>query len=153
MSSILSAQNLQTLRRRKSVRRWPFSLSPPFLSPRPRPPPRPCPNAMSDLHSVKAVVVALVHVRRTSLARLPLRRPAALHAPALRLRAARRLGALDDLLFLVDPHDHVADHLIHHLEPAIELFHQFAGPVDDVEEVHALLVRTDFVGEAPAPPV
>src|SRR6266550_2662036 len=53
MSSILSAQNLQTLRRRNSVRRWPFSLSLGFLSrllPRPPPPPppeRPCPNAMA----------------------------------------------------------------------------------------------------------
>src|SRR5262245_60659968 len=42
MSSIWSAQNLQTLRRRKSPRRCPPCLPSPFLSsPRPRPPPGP----------------------------------------------------------------------------------------------------------------
>src|ERR1700720_3940622 len=61
MSSILSAQNLQTLRRRNIGRRWPCCLSPAFLSAlRPRPPDRFCPNTTSDLHSVKAIVVAVL---------------------------------------------------------------------------------------------
>src|SRR5262245_60873405 len=47
MSSILSAQNLQTFRRRNIGRRCPCCLSLSFLSPpRPRPPERFCPNGI-----------------------------------------------------------------------------------------------------------
>src|SRR5258706_591310 len=47
MSSILSAQNLQTFRRRNIGRRCACCLSAFFLSERPRPPPRPCPNGIA----------------------------------------------------------------------------------------------------------
>ncbi len=47
----------------------------------------------------------------------------------------------------------MTNHLIHHLEPAIELFHQLARAVDDIEDVHAFLVVADFVGHPAASPV
>src|SRR5207249_4064731 len=129
MSSILSAQNLQTLRRRNIGRRWPCCLSPVFLSPpRPRPPPpppppdRPCPNATSALHSVKTIVVAigLIGLRGTTLARLPHRREPALHAPPLRRALPLGPRPVDDLLLLIDAHDQVANHLIHDAQPPID---------------------------------
>src|SRR5580704_9609188 len=125
MSSILSAQNLQTLRRRNMGRRWPCCLSPAFLSAlRPRPPPdRFCPNGTSDLHSVKAIVVGVIDVRGSALARLANRRQPALHAPALRLGLTLRSRALDDLLLLVHADDEMANDLIENLQPAIELLH------------------------------
>src|ERR1041384_3195416 len=148
MSSILSAQNLQTLRRRNMGRRWPSFLSPVFLSPpRPRPPPppdRPCPNGMLNLRSVKSIVVVVAVHLRPAFAGLALRRQPALDAPALRLALALRARAVDDPLLFVDADDHVANHLVHHLETAIDFFHQLAGSVDDVEDVDALLVVADL---------
>src|SRR4249920_576741 len=107
MSSILSAQNLQTLRRRNIGRRWPCCLSPVFLSPplpprppRPPPPPdRPCPNGMLNLRSLETVVVHVVHFFLASLAGLPLRRQAALDAAALGIRLPLGARPLHDLLF------------------------------------------------------
>src|SRR5437867_3899707 len=108
MSSILSAQNLQTLRRRKSVRRWPCALSPVFLSPprpRPRPPPppeRPAPKATSDPlvrpdlepRIPRVLVLALA---RSALAALTLRRQPALDAPPLGIGLPLRARPLNDL--------------------------------------------------------
>src|SRR5262245_21472138 len=121
MSSILSAQNLQTLRRRNSVRRCACPLSPPFLSPplpRPPPPERPCPNGIGlHLHAVEAIVFDVVHVLRASFTRLPRRRQAALDAPPLRFGLALGARALDHLLLLVDADDHVTNHQIDHPQP------------------------------------
>src|SRR3954467_2656488 len=128
MSSILSAQNLQTLRRRNSVRRCPFSLSPAFLSPaRPRPPPpppdRPCPNGMVlNLPYFESVVILVVRLTGgTPLTRLALRRQTAFHAGPLGVLPPPRLDRIDDLLVFVDADDHLADDDVHHLQPAIEL--------------------------------
>src|SRR6185312_6370063 len=134
MSSILSAQNLQTLRRRNIGRRWPCTLSPVFLSPRPRPrppapplpppPDRPCPNGTLHLHPVKPIVVGFFDLAgRTPLARLPDRRQSALDAAPLRVCHALRARPFDHVLFLVDADDEMADHHVHHLEAAIQLFH------------------------------
>src|SRR3984893_5845233 len=102
MSSILSAQNLQTLRRRNIGRRWPCCLSPAFLSAlRPRPRLRVCPNATSNPHTVKAIVVGLLDFRGSTLTRLANRRQPALHAPALGLGLALCSRALHDLLLFV----------------------------------------------------
>src|SRR5262249_26023551 len=155
MSSILSAQNLQTLRRRNIGRRCPCALSPPFLSPRPRPPPpeRPCPNAMLNLHPfVVIVVVGIDLAAHTALARLSLWRQPAFHAAALRLGLALRAGALDDLLLFIDAHDQMAHDLIHHLETAIQLLDQLAAPVDDLEDIHAFLMAPYLVRELAASP-
>src|SRR5258706_15072717 len=102
MSSILSAQNLHTLRRRNIGRRCPCCLSPVFLSaPRPRPPVRFCPNGTLHLHAVETVVVHVFDLSGgASLARLPLRRQAALHAPALRIGLALAPRAIDHFLLL-----------------------------------------------------
>src|SRR5256885_55089 len=123
MSSILSAQNLQTLRRRNSVRRCPFSLSPAFLSPaRPRPPPpppdRPCPNGMVlNLPYFESVVILIVGLTGgTPFARLALRRQTALHTAALRVLPPPRLDRVDDLLGLVDADDHLPDDDVHHFQ-------------------------------------
>src|SRR5262245_23215383 len=155
MSSILSAQNLQTLRRRKSVRRWPCALSPPFLSPpRPRPPPpvRPCPNATSDPlvrpdFEPRIDRVLVLGLARAALARLALRRQPALDAPPLRVGLPLRARPLDDLLLLIDADDEMADDLIHHAQPSIELLHQVARSVDHLQDVDAFLVVPDLVGQ------
>src|SRR4029453_12536111 len=138
MSSSLSAQNLQTLRRRNSVRRWPFSLSPGFLSrlaPGPPPPRRRHHHHPSvlvqmpwlHLYPVKSIVFGLVRFAgRTPLARLPLRRQPALHAAALGPGPPLGARPLDDLLLLIDADDHVPDHQVQHLEAAVELLHQLA---------------------------
>jgi hypothetical protein len=47
----------------------------------------------------------------------------------------------------------VANDLVHHFETPIELLHQLAGSVDHLEDVHALLVVPNLVGEALAAPV
>ena len=47
----------------------------------------------------------------------------------------------------------MANDLVDHLEPPIELFHQLAGAVDDLEDVDAFLVAADLVGELAAAPV
>src|SRR5262245_60533797 len=138
MSSILSAQNLQTLRRRNIGRRWPCCLSPPFLSPPrpprpPRPPDRPCPNGMLHLRSVETVVVHAVRLFLASFARLPLRRQAALDAPAFGIRLPLRARALHDLLLFVNADHEVAHHLVDHFQAAIELLHELARTVDDFE--------------------
>src|SRR5580704_3754588 len=154
MSSILSAQNLQTLRRRNIGRRWPCCLSPAFLSAlRPRALDRFCPNTTSDLHSVKAIVVGVIDVRGSALTRLANRRQPALHAPALGLGLTLCSRALDDLLLFVHADDEMAYDLIENLQPAIELLHELARPDDHLEDVDALLVRTYLVGQLPAPPV
>src|SRR4051794_13557229 len=119
MSSILSAQNLQTLRRRNSVRFLSSFLS--ALPPRPpRPPsddddrPRPSPRMCNTfqfnmvlsswfqepLHgfvdvAAKAIVVVLGALR--AFARLPLGRQSARHAPPLRVFLAQGTGAIDAL--------------------------------------------------------
>src|ERR1700687_5119411 len=132
MSSILSAQNLQTLRRRNIGRRWPCCLSPAFLSAlRPRPPPdRFCPNGTSDLHSVKAIVVGVVDFRGSALTRLANRRQPALHTPALPLGLTPCSRPLDDLLLFVHADDEMAYDLIENLQPAIELLHELARSDD-----------------------
>src|SRR5438477_5403686 len=110
MSSILSAQNLQTLRRRKSVRRcpcWSFlspalpPSRPPLLPPRPPllprpppPPPRPGPNGTSNLH-FKTIVVLVVALGRSTLARLSHRRQTPLDAAPLGFHLALGTRALD----------------------------------------------------------
>src|SRR6266852_525753 len=154
MSSILSAQNLQTLRRRNIGRRWPCCLSPAFLSAlRPRPPDRFCPNTTSDLHSVKAIVVGVLDLGGSTLTRLANRRQPALHAPALGLGLALCSRALDDLLLLVHTDDEMAQDLIEDLQPAIELLHEIARSDDHLEDINALLVGAYLVRELPAPPV
>src|ERR1700681_1263522 len=142
MSSILSAQNLQTLRRRNMGRRWPCCLSPAFLSAlRPRPPPdRFCPNGTSDLHSVKAIVVGVIDVRGSTLTRLANRRQPALHAPALGLGLTLCSRALDDLLLFLHTDAEMAHALIEALQPAMELFHEISRSDDHLEDVDALLV-------------
>ena len=90
---------------------------------------------------------------RPAFARLPLRRQAALDAAALRLGLALGARALDDLLLLVDADDHVADDLVDHLQPAVELLHQLAAAVDHLEDVDAFLVVADLVGQLAAAPV
>src|SRR5215210_7379559 len=124
MSSILSAQNLHTLRRRNIGRRCPCCLSPAFLSPRPRPPPapvpdRPCPNGILDLPSIKTIVVGVLVIGSASLARLTHRRQAAFHAAAFRFGLTFGARPIDDFLLCVDPHHHVADHLVEHFQPSI----------------------------------
>src|SRR5713226_9727479 len=94
----------------------------------------------SDLHPVKAVIVEIVSLHRAALARLPLGRQPALDATALRIGLSLAAGPLDDLLLLVDADDHVPDDLVHDPQPAVNFFHQLARPVDDVEDVDALLV-------------
>src|SRR5438067_6496982 len=109
MSSILSAQNLQTLRRRKSVRRRPCALSPPLLSPpRPRPPPpeRPCPNGTLDPLvrpdlEPRISRVLVLDLARPALAGLTLRRQSTLDAPPLGVGLPLRARPLDHLLLLV----------------------------------------------------
>ena len=44
-------------------------------------------------------------------------------------------------------------HLVHHPQTPIELLHQLAGSVDHFEDVDALLVVPNLVGEALAAPV
>src|SRR5262245_31294788 len=152
MSSILSAQNLQTLRRRNIGRRCPCCLSEPFLSPpRPRPPDRDCPNGTLNLHSIVTVVVQVLGLRLPSLTGLALRRQPALHAAPLGTRLAPGAGPLDDLLLLVDTDDDVADDLVEDFQAPAQLFHRLARSVVDLEDVDASLVRTDFV-RGPAPP-
>src|ERR1700687_712265 len=155
MSSILSAQNLQTLRRRNIGRRWPCCLSPAFLSAlRPRPPPdRFCPNGTSDLHSVKSIVVGVVDFRGSTLTGLANPRHPRLPAPALGLGLTLRSRALDDLLLFVPSDDEMAHDLIEDLQPAIELFHEIARSDDHLEDVDALLVGAYFVRQLAAPPV
>ena len=64
------------------------------------------------------------------------------------------LRALDDSLLFVDPHDQVPDDLIDDLQATIELFHQLAATLEDLQHVGAFLVVLDFVGQlAPAPVV
>src|SRR5207247_8606307 len=89
------------------------------------------------LHAVEAVVfvIELVGLRRPPFAGLPLRRKAAPDAAALRIGLPLRSRAVDDFLFVVDAHDQVAHHLIHHAQPAIELLHQLARSVDHLEHV------------------
>src|ERR1700730_18143895 len=154
MSSILSAQNLQTLRRRNIGRRWPCCLSPAFLSAlRPRAPDRFCPNGTSDLHSVKAIVVGVLDLGRSALTRLANRRQDAPPAAALGLGLALCPRALDDLLLLVHADDEMAQDLVEDLQPAIELLHEIARSDDHLEDVDALLVGAYLVRELPAPPV
>ena len=65
---------------------------------------------------------------------------------------AAHARALGHRQFLVHAHDHVADDDVEHAQPAIELGRQRAGPVDDLEDVDALAVPGDLVGQpAPAP--
>src|SRR5579859_2069569 len=155
MSSILSAQNLHTLRRRNMGRRWPCCLSPAFLSAlRPRAPPdRFCPNGTSDLHSVKTIVVGVLEFRGSTLARLPNRRQAALHAPALGLGLTFCPRPLDDLLLFVHTDDEMAHDLVEDLQPAIELLHEIARSDDHLEDIDTLLVGANLVRQLPAPPV
>src|SRR5258708_4614223 len=90
-----------------------------------------------NLHSVETIVIRIVRLARgTALARLPLWRQPALHAAPLGRGPAPGLRALDDLLLFVDAHDHVPNHLVHHLQPAIQLLHQLARPLDHLEDVH-----------------
>src|SRR5947208_13689278 len=106
MSSILSAQNLHTLRRRNIGRRCACPFSPVFLSPAlPRAPPdRPCPNAISLRSLVGADFEPRIHVvfvfsvARASLARLADGRKAALDTPPLGIALALGARAIDDLL-------------------------------------------------------
>src|SRR5262245_18943916 len=98
MSSILSAQTLQTLRRRNVGRRCPCGVSAFLSPPRPRPPDRDCPKATLDLHSFVAVVVQVFGLRRPAFSGLALWRQTALHAPPLRSRLPPAPRAVDDLL-------------------------------------------------------
>src|SRR5581483_7468771 len=106
-----------------------------------------------NLRRIEMVVVHVVHVaRRASLAGLSDGWQSALDAAAFRIGLPLRARALDDLLFFVDADDHVANHLVHHAKTTIQFLHQLAGSVDHVEDVHALLVMRDLVGEPlPAP--
>src|SRR5580704_7081007 len=99
------------------------------------------------------VVVPVVGVRGgTSLTRLPLWRQPALHSAALRLGLPLGARAIDDLLLFVDAYHEVAKDLVHHPETAIQLLHQFAGSVDHLEDVDALLVMSDFIRQLAASP-
>src|SRR5688500_4278689 len=116
MSSILSAQNLQTLRRRNSPRRCPILPSAFLSSPRPRPPPGPLdrPRPIGDmclrlrLDAVEIVAVFLIVLLR-SFARLPLRRQAARHAAADRFGLALRARPFGLDLIRVDANDQVTE--------------------------------------------
>src|SRR4051812_30655621 len=116
-------------------------------------------SSLSEWHGLnlphfKTVVVLVVRLaRRTPFTRLPLRRQPALDAAALGVAPAARLHGIDDFLVLVDADDHLADDDVHDLEPAIQLLHQLAAAVDRLEDVEALLVARDFVGQALAAPV
>src|SRR3954462_7220763 len=108
--------------------------------------------ASLNLHPVKPIVIALFRLRGPSFARLPLRRQPAADAAALRLGLALGAGAVDDLFLLIDADDHVADHLVDHFEPPVELLHQLAVAVDHLEDVDAFLELADLVGQlAPSP--
>src|SRR5581483_9046580 len=112
--------------------------------------------ALSESHlnlRLEVVVVQIVGVDGAPLARLAHGRQPALDAPALRIGLALGARAVDDFLLLVDADDHVADHLVHDAQPAIELLHQLAAAVDDLEDVHALFLVRDLVGETLAAPV
>src|SRR5262245_15024721 len=106
-----------------------------------------------DLHPVVPIVQVVVAVLRPAFARLALRRQAAPDTAPLRFRLPLRARAVDDLLLLVDAHDHVADDEIDHAEAPVELLHQIARSVHDLEDVHALFVMADVVRETLAPPV
>src|SRR4029450_4748800 len=174
MSSILSAQNLHTFRRRNIGRRWPsfpcWPPCPPAL-PRPPPPPPPSPPAppsrppcpghrrrrtlasRSSLHLGQIKPVIVFHVAALSFARLSVGRQAARHAsPAGRIGAGGR-RPLDLRLIFVDADNEVANDQIRHLQASIDLLHQLAPAVDRLEDVGAFLVGSDFVGQPAPPPV
>ena len=157
MSSILSAQNLQTFRRRKSVRRWPCALSPVFAPPRPRTArPR---SSLSEspwlnLPPVEPIVLLVVLVRGRPSPGCRSRRQPALHAAPLGLGLALRARPLDDLLLLVHADDEMPDDLV--ASPCSRrssLLHQLARPVDHLEDVDAFLVVADLVRQPAASPV
>src|SRR6202790_4479671 len=105
------------------------------------------------LHSVEAIVFGLVGLRMPHLARLPDGRQPTLDAPPLGVTLALGARPVHDLLFFIHPDDHMADHLVDDFEPAIQLLHQLARAIDDLEHIHAFLLMRDLVGESPAPPV
>jgi hypothetical protein len=57
------------------------------------------------------------------------------------------------LQLLVHAYDEVPDHLVDHAHPAIELFHQLTGAADRLDDVGALAVMGDLVGQLLAAPV
>src|SRR6187402_1050449 len=125
MSSILSAQNLQTFRRRKKPP--PRRLSPPLasLASLPRAPPGPPrlgpPNAMLSLHlpAVEHHVAGIVVVfALRSFTRLTVGGQATRHAAAARLFGALGAHALGLDRRLVDADDQVAQQPFGHLEAA-----------------------------------
>jgi len=104
----------------------------------------------SGASNAVAEVEQLIH--RPVVARLALRRQTALHTATLRFGLALGARAIDHFLLLVHADDEVPDHLIHHLQAAIQFLHQLAGAVDHFEHVHALFVPRDLVRQAlPAP--
>src|SRR5262249_52137562 len=115
--------------------------------------------SLSEWHGLnlpyfESIVVLVVRLAGgTALTGLALRRQPALHAPALGVRAPTGLHGVDDLLVLVHADDHLPDDDVHHLQTAIEFLHQLAGAVDRLEDVVALLVPRDLVGEALSAPV
>src|SRR5207247_9606977 len=51
------------------------------------------------------------------------------------------------------PDVHLPDPQVHHSQAAIQLFHQLASPVDHLEDVDALFVVANLVGQPLAAPV
>src|SRR5688572_12470604 len=176
MSSILSAQNLQTFRRRKSVR----FLSSFFSLPRPPRPSdeRPLPSLirvpfsgsgfrvqvprtrrpgtelkLQRFVSVDAEAIIIIVLALRAFTGLPLGRQAAGHAPTLRVFLTQRARALDNAVLFVHADREMANHLIADAQAAIDFLHQLARAGDHLEDVRPFFVRTDLVGKLPLAPV
>ena len=70
-----------------------------------------------------------------------------------RAPCARRACALGRPQLLVHADDEVADDLLADPQPPLDLLHQLAGAVDQLEDVDAFLVRANLVGQLAAAPV
>src|SRR6185295_6689137 len=76
-----------------------------------------------NLHPFKSIIVGIFGVHRAPFSGLALRRQSAFDSPALRFGLSLRPGAIDHLFLLVHANAEMADHLVEHLEPAIDLLH------------------------------